>query len=357
MARRRIGRRTIRRRRTRMGYKRRGRRPTRFGYGKRRFRHNRLSKRRYISRRRLRQRRRSQWIRPLWDTTQNVYEANFDNSTGTHEQFYAIIPGNTINYPDNLASDFSEQWTNWLSPGTLDSILGGYRPASPGPYNWEQPKYQRFRVEKITQHFSPNVYNITSKSVAASATDQLSHSTDNIKIWYMPNYSLNVWDENWSLSTAAYIENFGKLAKIQLNSKSLRSHVIPWRNRDPYFKGKFFNGNALNLMLQGWGNATTGAPWWNSSNSVFPFTPKWYGKLWEQYQEWGTPSATPGSTDNVWTVGMLPPGNPKYALKRPGWIVLVPPGTACSFRVDVKVNTKLSVIERFTAQNYEYPSS
>lgn len=195
----------------------------------------------------------------------------------------------------------------------------------------------------MTKIYKPVMTNITNKSVAATTTDQLSHSMDAVQMWALPNWNMMTWDLAWRMADKTVQEvNASQLKQIQFNSKQNKTFVHKWRNRDPFTRGKYINLEAYtNANLA---QSTATEPYWNATE--MPHTAQWYSNILGTYQDWSVNTST---NPTLAATSTFPICDPAYAIKNMAWIIAMPGGASGRLTIVETVKTNWSGVKRFIA--------
>ncbi len=307
--------------------------------GRRTFKRNRR-----FTRHRNNRRRRNANVAAASDRVTETFSDVLDNSAGSGNQSFLVVPGTNYNYPDTTLDETAgtgSRWRDWVS----DSFLAKHLSQLTSVSTYGFPASSRIRLNKVTQLYTPTVTNLTVASLAADPTGHLSHGLDNVKMWFLPNWSvMRGGDDSFQQASIQQLDvNNGQLFRIPLNSRTNKTVSIHWKNKDPYTRGKFMNTFTLNESNVGvHGTATEN--WWETA--TMPHTSQWYSDINGFYAKNGQASTGEFTKSSNAT---FPQADPKFALKRGAFLIEVPPGTACRFNSPIDTRTLWTVIRRYVA--------
>lgn len=326
---------------------------TRGGIRKRRTfrrqpRYNRAVKRRRGSRR---------YVRRIYDQHYEYYTTVLDNSASEKETTFLVAP---TTYPRYRQSDIvtpgdpNAAWSAWVSRTTCVKLLGQL--VAPGIY--AAPQYGQIRLDRVHQYYTPTITNITSVPETAT-TGQLAHSMDNVKMEFVPGMEWKNWT-NWAVrSNATQVSGMEGQKTLSLDSRRTKTVKMNWKNKDPMTRGRYIQSHILQQLADNvYGDVNNNFWDFNQDNSPvatnpgvgmpLPFTDQWYQDAAAQWVDYCLqPTAATTNSKALYTLGMFSHFNPKYSIKRAGFLINVPPKMSCRFVCPITTKTVWSGIDYF----------
>lgn len=314
--------------------------PTR-KYGKRRAIRKRPYRTRRVTRFRgnRRRRHRNTYIKTLSDRHSTNITTVIDNSNGTGTLQVLILTEVDSSYPQGNPPTgpikFANSLGNWCSDRFLQSTLGYYDSGN----SYVEGDYKSLRLNRVVSTYTPMIQNVTQQP-STTATGHLSHSSDMVKLWMLPNIDIMTDDQGWSDEGQVRSINNGMLYRVPINSRRGKMFRMRWRNRDPMFRGKYIN---VDNFVKIWSPLKQGGSYYYDT-AVMPFSTQFYNYFNKQWQTW-----TEQGTENnpaLPCISSIDHANPKYAIRKPGFLVEVAKGQSCVFHCPISNYTKWTGITR-----------